>query len=54
MLALKKLIDIKSYRGVRRNRGYPVRGQRTHTNAKSANKLNKRTTYEESIHCRKS
>jgi small subunit ribosomal protein S13 len=37
-LALKKLIDIKSYRGLRRVRGLPVRGQRTHTNAKSARK----------------
>ena len=37
-LALKKLIDIKSYRGLRRVRGLPVRGQRTHTNAKTAKK----------------
>ena len=37
-LALKNLIDIKSYRGLRRVRGLPVRGQRTHTNAKSARK----------------
>lgn len=35
-LTLKKLIAIKSYRGLRRVRGLPVRGQRTHTNAKSA------------------
>ena len=40
-LTLKKLITIKSYRGLRRVRGLPVRGQRTHTNAKSAKK-NKR------------
>jgi small subunit ribosomal protein S13 len=40
-LALKNLISIKSYRGLRRVRGLPVRGQRTHTNAKSARK-NKR------------
>ena len=40
-LSLKKLITIKSYRGLRRVRGLPVRGQRTHTNAKSAKK-NKR------------
>lgn len=40
-LNLKKLISIKSYRGLRRVRGLPVRGQRTHTNAKSAKK-NKR------------
>nr|QXV92919.1 ribosomal protein S13 [Nitzschia anatoliensis] len=37
-MALKKLISIKSYRGLRRARGLPVRGQRTHTNAKSAKK----------------
>ena len=37
-LTLKKLISIKSYRGLRRVRGLPVRGQRTHTNAKSARK----------------
>ncbi len=40
-LTLKNLINIKSYRGLRRVRGLPVRGQRTHTNAKSAKK-NKR------------
>lgn len=40
-IALKKLVNIKSYRGLRRVRGLPVRGQRTHTNAKSAKK-NKR------------
>ena len=40
-MSLKKLINIKSYRGLRRVRGLPVRGQRTHTNAKSAKK-NKR------------
>ena len=32
------LVFIKSYRGLRRERGLPVRGQRTHTNAKSARK----------------
>ena len=35
---LKNLIEIKSYRGLRRSKGLPVRGQRTHTNAKSARK----------------
>ena len=40
-LTLKNLISIKSYRGLRRVRGLPVRGQRTHTNARSAKK-NKR------------
>jgi small subunit ribosomal protein S13 len=33
---LQKLISIKCYRGLRRVRGLPVRGQRTHTNAKTA------------------
>lgn len=37
-ITLKKLISIKSYRGLRRVQGLPVRGQRTHTNAKSARK----------------
>ena len=37
-LALKNLLSIKSYRGLQRVRGLPVRGQRTHTNAKSAKK----------------
>lgn len=35
---LRNLIEIKSYKGLRRSRGLPVRGQRTHTNAKSARK----------------
>lgn len=33
------LIDISSYRGRRHKSGYPVRGQRTHTNAKTQKKL---------------
>lgn len=37
-LSVKNLISIKSYRGLRSVRGLPVRGQRTHTNAKSARK----------------
>ena len=36
--SLKNLISIKTYRGLRRVRRLPVRGQRTHTNAKSAKK----------------
>ncbi|OGW76825.1 MAG: 30S ribosomal protein S13 [Omnitrophica bacterium RIFCSPHIGHO2_02_FULL_49_9] len=32
---IKRLIDIKSYRGMRHVRGLPVRGQRTHTNART-------------------
>lgn len=37
-LITKKLTSIKSYRGLRKNQGLPVRGQRTHTNAKTARK----------------
>ena len=33
--AIKRLVDIGSYRGVRHRRGLPVRGQRTRTNARS-------------------
>lgn len=36
---LKRLVSIKSYRGLRRINGLPVRGQRTHTNAKTAFKI---------------
>src|ERR1700753_2028743 len=32
---IKRLIDIGSYRGHRHRRGLPVRGQRTHTNART-------------------
>jgi len=32
---IKRLIEIGSYRGIRHRRGLPVRGQRTHTNARS-------------------
>jgi small subunit ribosomal protein S13 len=38
LLNKKKLINIKSYRGLRRNQGLPIRGQRTHTNSKTARK----------------
>ena len=40
-LVTKNLVAIKSYRGLRRINGFPVRGQRTHTNARTAKK-NKR------------
>ncbi len=32
---IKRLMDIGSYRGMRHKRGLPVRGQRTHTNART-------------------
>lgn len=37
-LTMKNLIFIKSYRGLRKIKGLPVRGQRTHTNGKSSRK----------------
>jgi len=39
LLQKQHLVNIKSYRGLRRKKGYPIRGQRTHTNAKTASKL---------------
>src|SRR5262245_20831159 len=32
---IKRLMDIGCYRGIRHRRGLPVRGQRTHTNART-------------------
>lgn len=32
---IKRLIEINSYRGIRHKMGLPVRGQRTHTNART-------------------
>lgn len=32
---IKRLMDINCYRGMRHKRGLPVRGQRTHTNART-------------------
>ena len=40
---IKRLIDIGTYRGFRHRRNLPVRGQRTHTNARTR-KGPKRTT----------
>jgi small subunit ribosomal protein S13 len=37
-LNFKKSISIKSYKGLRKNQGLPIRGQRTHTNAKTSRK----------------
>jgi small subunit ribosomal protein S13 len=39
LMSFKKLISIKSYRGLKKNQGLPVRGQRTHTNAKTSRKI---------------
>ncbi len=34
-MAIKRLMDLGSYRGLRHRKGLPVRGQRTRTNARS-------------------
>ena len=34
-LNIKRLMEIQSYRGIRHRRNLPVRGQRTHTNART-------------------
>jgi small subunit ribosomal protein S13 len=34
-LHIKRLMEIQSYRGLRHRRNLPVRGQRTHTNART-------------------
>jgi small subunit ribosomal protein S13 len=38
---IDELVSIKSYRGLRHRQGLPVRGQRTHTNARTVKKLRK-------------
>nr|YP_009178803.1 ribosomal protein S13 [Peronospora tabacina]ALJ78444.1 ribosomal protein S13 [Peronospora tabacina]ALJ78491.1 ribosomal protein S13 [Peronospora tabacina] len=38
---LNELLEIKSNRGIRQSQGLPVRGQRTHTNAKTSKKIKK-------------
>ena len=39
LLITKKLISIKSFKGLRKNQGLPIRGQRTHTNARTSRKI---------------
>src|SRR3712207_6480344 len=34
-MSIKRLMDLASYRGLRHRKGLPVRGQRTHTNART-------------------
>lgn len=46
---LNKLLEIKSNRGIRLNQGLPVRGQRTHTNAKTVRKYKKITVQKKII-----
>lgn len=38
LLSTQKLVSIKSYKGLRKIKGLPIRGQRTRTNAKTAKK----------------
>ena len=38
-LLLKTLISIRSYKGLRKIKGLPIRGQRTHTNSRTARKI---------------
>ena len=33
-MSIKRLMDLQTYRGLRHRKNLPVRGQRTHTNAK--------------------
>jgi small subunit ribosomal protein S13 len=40
--SFQNLVSIKSYRGLRRIYGLPVRGQRTHTNAQTSRKKGQR------------
>ncbi len=35
LMNIKRLMDLGCYRGLRHRRGLPVRGQRTHTNART-------------------
>lgn len=39
--SIRKLIEMKSYRGLRHKLGLPVRGQRTHSNGKTFKRLAK-------------
>lgn len=34
-MSIKRLMDVGAYRGLRHRKGLPVRGQRTHTNART-------------------
>ncbi len=42
-MSIKRLMDIGCYRGLRHRRGLPVRGQRTHTNARTRRGGKRRT-----------
>jgi len=40
-ILLQQKVNIRCYKGLRRVRGLPVRGQRTHTNAKTCKRFRK-------------
>ena len=42
IFSLKNLIEIKAYKGLRKFNGFPVRGQRTHTNGRTAKRFKRR------------
>ncbi|WP_222912613.1 ribosomal protein uS13 [Candidatus Nesciobacter abundans] len=37
--AIMRLVNMRCYRGIRLQKGLPVRGQRTHSNAKTASRV---------------
>jgi small subunit ribosomal protein S13 len=41
VFSFKALVEIKAYRGLRKLSGLPSRGQRTHTNSKTAKRFRK-------------
>lgn len=41
-LNIERLISIKSYKGLRMFQGLPIRGQRTHSNARTAKKFKRK------------
>lgn len=41
VFAFKSLVEIKAYKGLRKLSGLPSRGQRTHTNSKTAKRFKK-------------
>lgn len=45
---VSKKVKLGTTQGIRRRRGLPVRGQRTHTNASTSRKLNKGRVYDRS------
>lgn len=44
-MSIKRLMDLRCYRGARHRSGLPVRGQRTHTNARTRKGKRKSTSH---------